>query len=104
MVTVAHECMNTVRFCTIHRASLTPLARQVTAGMKGMYQYNPTTDVVRLLMNIQCSYIRAYYKDAGESYYKDGGEAVIGQDLSGWGIYCMIYCYGSGARSVPLHS
>ena len=29
--------------------------------MRGAYQYNPTTDVVRLLMNIQCSYIRAYY-------------------------------------------
>ena len=41
--------------------TLTPLSRQVTAGMKGAYQYNPTTDVVRLLMNIQCSYIRAYY-------------------------------------------
>jgi hypothetical protein len=41
--------------------TLTPFARQVTAGMKGAYQYNPTTDIVRLLMNIQCSYIRAYY-------------------------------------------
>ena len=46
--------------------TLTPLARQVTAGMKDkegrdVYVYNPTTDVVRLLMNIQCSYIRAYY-------------------------------------------
>ena len=31
-----------------------------------VYQYNPTTDIVRLLMNIQCSYIRAYYpKDNG---------------------------------------
>ena len=64
--------MNTVRCCTIHRASLTPLARQVTAGMKGMYQYNPTTDVVRLLMNIQCSYIRAYYKDAKEMEVPQG--------------------------------
>jgi hypothetical protein len=72
MATVAHECMNTVRFCTIHRASLTPLARQVTAGMTGMYQYNPTTDVVRLLMNIQCSYIRAYYKDAREKEVLQG--------------------------------
>ena len=44
--------------------TLTPLARQVTAGMRGAYQYNPTTDIVRLLMNIQNSYIRAYYKDA----------------------------------------
>ena len=41
--------------------TLTPLARQVTVGMKGAYQYNPTADVVRLLMNIHCSYIRAYY-------------------------------------------
>ena len=30
--------------------------------MGGAYQYNPTTDVVRLLMNIQCSYIRAYWQ------------------------------------------
>jgi hypothetical protein len=41
--------------------TLTPLAWQVTAGMQGAYQYNPTTDIVRLLMQIQCSYIRAYY-------------------------------------------
>ena len=40
--------------------TLTTLAWQVTAGMQGAYQYNPTTDIVRLLMNIQCSYIRAY--------------------------------------------
>ena len=40
--------------------TLTPIAWQVTAGMQGAYQYNPTTDIVRLLMNIQCSYIRAY--------------------------------------------
>ena len=29
--------------------------------MGGAYKYNPTTDIVRLLMSIQCSYIRAYY-------------------------------------------
>ena len=57
--------------------TLTPLARQVTAGMKDkegrdVYQYNPTTDVVRLLMNIQCSYIRAYYKDAKEKEVPQG--------------------------------
>jgi hypothetical protein len=52
--------------------TLTPLSRQVTAGMKGAYQYNPTTDVVRLLMNIQCSYIRAYYKDAKEMEVPQG--------------------------------
>ena len=32
--------------------------------MRGAYQYNPTTDIVRLLMNIQSSYIRAYYQYA----------------------------------------
>lgn len=57
--------------------TLTPLARQVTAGMKDkegrdVYQYNPTTDVVRLLMNIQCSYIRAYYKDAKKKEVPQG--------------------------------
>ena len=52
--------------------TLTPLARQVTAGMKGAYQYNPTTDIVRLLMNIQCSYIKAYYKDAKEMEVPQG--------------------------------
>jgi len=45
---------------------------QVTAGMKGAYQYNPTTDIVRLLMNIQCSYIKAYYKDAKEMEVPQG--------------------------------
>ena len=52
--------------------TLTPLARQVTAGMGGAYQYNPTTDIVRLLMNIQCSYIKAYYKDAKEMEVPQG--------------------------------
>ena len=52
--------------------TLTPFARQVTAGMKGAYQYNPTTDIVRLLMNIQCSYIKAYYKDAKEMEVPQG--------------------------------
>jgi hypothetical protein len=40
--------------------------------MKGAYQYNPTTDIVRLLMNIQCSYIKAYYKDAKEMEVPQG--------------------------------
>ena len=52
--------------------TLTPLARQVTAGMKGAYQYNPTTDIVRLLMNIQCSYIRAYYQYAKDKEVPQG--------------------------------
>ena len=52
--------------------TLTPLARQVTAGMGGAYQYNPTTDIVRLLMNIQCSYIRAYYQYAKDKEVPQG--------------------------------
>ena len=40
--------------------------------MKGAYQYNPTTDVVRLLMNIQSSYIRAYWQYAKEKEAPQG--------------------------------
>ena len=40
--------------------------------MRGAYQYNPTTDIVRLLMNIQCSYIRAYYQYAKDKEVPEG--------------------------------
>ena len=40
--------------------------------MRGAYQYNPTTDIVRLLMNIQVSYIRAYYQYAREKEVPQG--------------------------------
>ena len=40
--------------------------------MRGAYQYNPTTDIVRLLMNIQSSYIRAYYQYAREKEVPQG--------------------------------
>ena len=40
--------------------------------MGGAYQYNPTTDIVRLLMNIQSSYIRAYYQYAKEKEVPQG--------------------------------
>ena len=40
--------------------------------MGGAYQYNPTTDILRLLMNIQSSYIRAYYQYAKEKEVPQG--------------------------------
>ena len=40
--------------------------------MRGAYQYNPTTDILRLLMNIQSSYIRAYYQYAKEKEVPQG--------------------------------
>ena len=40
--------------------------------MRGAYQYNPTTDILRLLMNIQNSYIRAYYQYAKEKEVPQG--------------------------------
>ena len=67
MNTDGRACMHEHRALLHHSPrTRTPFARQVTAGMKDkegrdVYQYNPTTDVVRLLMQIQCSYIRAYY-------------------------------------------